>query len=50
VHSINIPENHLPMRVSMAKFFAENVLYYSLMAKNKLRKVANEYLAKSLVE
>lgn len=48
VHFINIRENHLLMRVYRARFFAKNVLYYCLMAKNKLKKVANESLAKSL--
>lgn len=36
------------MRLSRARFFAKNMLYYCLMAKNKLKKVANESLAKSL--
>jgi hypothetical protein len=48
VHFINIRENPLLMRLSKTRFFAKNVLYYCLMAKNKLKKVANESLAKSL--
>jgi hypothetical protein len=48
VHFINITGNPLLMGLSKTRLFAENVLYYCLMAKNKLKKVANESLAKSL--
>ena len=48
VHLINIREDHLLMRLFKTRFFAKNVLYYSLMAKNKLKKVANKSLANSL--
>jgi hypothetical protein len=48
VHFINISGNPLLMRLSKTRLFAKNVLYYYLMAKNKLKKVANESLAKSL--
>ena len=48
VHFINIAGNPLLMGLSKTRLFAKNVLYYCLMAKNKLKKVANESLAKSL--
>jgi hypothetical protein len=48
VHFINIPENHLLMRLSKTRLFAKNVLYYCLMAKKKLKKVVNNSLVQSL--
>jgi hypothetical protein len=36
------------MGLFRTRLFTENVLYYYLMAKNKLKKVANNSLAKSL--
>ena len=48
VHFVNIPGNPLLMRLFKTRLFAKNVLYYCLMAKQKLRKVANKSLAKSL--
>jgi hypothetical protein len=48
VHFVNIDENSLLMGLFKTRLFAENVLYYFLMAKNKLKKLANESLAKSL--
>jgi len=44
-----IPVNPLLMMVFRARFFVKNVLYYSsIMAKAKLKKIANDCLAKSL--
>jgi hypothetical protein len=48
VHFVDTARNPLLMRLSKTRLFAKNVLYYYLMAKNKLKKVANNSLAKSL--
>ena len=48
VHFINIAGNPLLMRLFKTRLFAKNVLYYYLMAKQKLRKVANKSLVQSL--
>lgn len=48
VHFCSIPVKSLLIGVSRARFFVENMLYYFPMAKEKLKKVANASLAKSL--
>ena len=48
VHFINNAGNPFLMGVSRARLFDGNVLYYCLMAKKKLKKVANNSLVQSL--
>jgi hypothetical protein len=48
VHFCSIPVKSLLIGVSRARFFVKNMLYYFPMAKEKLRKMANASLAKSL--
>ena len=49
MHFEDTPVDRLLMVVSSkTRFFVKNVLYYYLMAKQKLRKVANDSLVKSL--
>ena len=48
VHFCSIPAKPFLIGVSRARFFVKNMLYYFPMAKEKLKKMANASLAKSI--